>query len=121
MLFTKLDLSVKYHTKKVNRMAQKTRIRLSSTRLDDLNSVIDKVKEIVTKTGVRIKGPVPLPTRKLKIPTRKSPCGEGTITWEHYEMRIHKRLIDIMADDRSMMMIMKIAFPDSVLPEIELL
>jgi len=102
-------------------MAQKTRIRLSSTDLDALNSVINDVKRIVSKTGVGMKGPVPLPTKRLKIPVRKSPSGEGTITWEHYEMKIHKRLMDINADDRSMMMIMKIAFPDSVLPEIELL
>ena len=102
-------------------MVQKTRIRLSSTSLEDLNKVIDDVKNIVKKTGVRMKGPVPLPTKKLTIPVRKSPSGEGTITWEHYQLRIHKRLIDINADDRSMMLIMKIPFPDSVLPEIELL
>ncbi len=102
-------------------MVQKTRIRLSSTSLEDLNKVIKDVKNIVKKTGVRMKGPVPLPTKKLTIPVRKSPSGEGTITWEHYQLRIHKRLIDINADDRSMMLIMKIPFPDSVLPEIELL
>ena len=66
-------------------------------------------------------GPVPLPTKSLVIPTRKSPCGEGTITWEHYTLRIHKRLIDINADERSMVLIMKIMFPEAVLVEIELI
>lgn len=36
-----------------------------------------------------------LPTKVLRITTRKSPCGEGTKTWDRFEMRIHKRLIDL--------------------------
>ena len=43
---------------------------------------------------LRVKGPVRLPTKKLKISTRKTPCGEGSKTWDTYEMRIHKRLIE---------------------------
>ena len=100
---------------------QKARIRLSSVDLTALDSVIDEVKRVVDKTGVKMFGPVPLPTKRLVIPTRKSPCGEGTITWEKYEMRIHKRLIDINADERSMVLIMKIMFPEEVLVEIELI
>ena len=86
-----------------------------------LDKVINEVKRVVSKTGVKMFGPVPLPTRRLNIPTRKSPCGQGTVTWEKYEMRIHKRLIDINADERSMVLIMKIMFPDDVLVEIELI
>ena len=44
---------------------------------------------------LRHSGPVRLPTKKLLITPRKSPCGEGTNTWDRYEMRIHKRVIDI--------------------------
>ncbi|OAO13099.1 40S ribosomal protein S20, partial [Blastocystis sp. ATCC 50177/Nand II] len=36
-------------------------------------------------------------TKFLRITTRKSPCGEGTNSWEHLEMRIHKRVIDLVA------------------------
>ena len=100
---------------------QKARIRLSSPDLAAIDQVIKEIKRVVKKTSVKMFGPVPLPTKRLKIPTRKSPCGEGTITWEHYEFRIHKRLIDIMADERSMVLIMKIMFPEAVLVEIELL
>ena len=42
-----------------------------------------------------MKGPVRIPTKKLVITTRRSPCGNGTNTWDRYEMRIHKRVIDI--------------------------
>ena len=40
---------------------------------------------------------------------------------EHYQLRIHKRLIDINADDRSIMLILKIMFPEAVHVEIELI
>ena len=43
---------------------------------------------------LRVKGPVRLPTKNLKINTRKTPNGEGSKTWDFYEMRIHKRLIE---------------------------
>jgi len=47
--------------------------------------------------NLRVKGPVRLPTKVLKITTRKSPCGEGSKTWDRYELKIHKRLIDLHA------------------------
>lgn len=36
---------------------------------------------------LKVKGPVRMPTKILKITTRKSPCGEGTNTWDAFEMR----------------------------------
>jgi small subunit ribosomal protein S20e len=36
-------------------------------------------------------------TLTLFSQTRKTPCGEGSKTWDCYEMRIHKRLIDLTA------------------------
>jgi small subunit ribosomal protein S10 len=100
---------------------QKARIRLSSTDTNKLTEVVNEVKRVVARTGVKMHGPVPLPTKHLHITTQKSPCGEGTTTWESYEMRIHKRLIDVLADERAMTLIMKIMFPESVLVEIELI
>lgn len=35
-----------------------------------------------------------MPTKVLRITTRKTPCGEGSKTWDRYEMRIHKRVLD---------------------------
>ena len=100
---------------------QRARIRLSSTNQESLEGVINQIKKVVAKTGVKIFGPVPLPTKKLSISTQKNPSGEGTITWDHFQLRIHKRLLDINADDRSMTLVMKIMFPEDVLVEIELL
>ena len=76
-------------------MPQKARIRISSTDRQMLDDVCGQISSITKRTGVRLSGPVPLPTKKLKVPLRKTPCGEGTATWEKWELRIHKRLIDI--------------------------
>lgn len=44
---------------------------------------------------IKVKGPVRIPTKVLRITTRKTPCGEGSKTWDRYELRIHKRVIDL--------------------------
>lgn len=101
-------------------MPQKARIRLSSTDSEKLNHVARDIINIAKRTGVKLAGPVPLPTKRIKIPVRKSPSGEGTATWDKYELRIHKRLIDIAADDRTMRQIMRIKVPDDVYITIEM-
>jgi small subunit ribosomal protein S10 len=101
-------------------MVQKAKIKLSSTNSGKLDDVCKQVKNIALKTGTRISGPVPLPTKHLLVPTRKSPCGEGTHTWDKWEMRVHKRLIDLDADERTMRQIMRIRIPEDVYIEIEI-
>jgi small subunit ribosomal protein S10 len=56
----------------------------------------------------------------MVIPTRKTPCGQGSESWDKWEMRVHKRLIDIDADERAIRQIMRVRIPDSVYIEIEL-
>lgn len=101
-------------------MPQRARIKLSSTDPEKLDQVCNEIKDTAEKTGVKIKGPIPLPTKRLIVPTRKSPCGEGTHTWDRFSMRIHKRLIDVNADERLMRRLMRIRVPDNVYIEISL-
>jgi small subunit ribosomal protein S10 len=102
-------------------LVQKARIRLTSTDKTKLEEVCNELKGIADKTGVRLAGPIPLPTKKLKVPTRKSPCGEGTHTFDRWEMRIYKRLVDIDANERAMRRVMRIKVPENVFIEIELI
>ena len=60
--------------------------------------VCSEIKRLALSKNVKVSGPVRMPTKFLRITTRKSPCGEGTNTWEHLEMRIHKRVIDLVAE-----------------------
>jgi small subunit ribosomal protein S10 len=100
---------------------QKARIKLASTDIDKINKVCFYIKEIADKTGVEMRGPIPLPTKKLKLTTRKSPCGNGTATWERYEMRVHKRLIDLGIDERALRLVMRIPLPEGLNIEIEMI
>ena len=102
-------------------MVSKARIRLSSTDPQDINAICSEIKEIAEKTGVKLKGPIPLPTKKLLVPTRKSPAGQGTHSFDKWEMRIHKRLIDVDPNERFLKRMMRIRAPDDVFIEIELL
>ncbi len=100
-------------------MAFKIRIYLWSTSPKSLQQVVDQIKEIVMKTGVPMKGPIPLPTKRLEIPVFRLPHGEGSKYWEHWEMRIHKRIIDIAADERVLRRLMRIQIPRDVRIEIK--
>ena len=100
---------------------QKARIRLSSTNLDALQSVCDQLERVTKRTKIVKNGPIPLHTKRLKVPVLKAPSGQGTATWAKFEMRIHKRLFEIITDENSMHLIMKIQIPESVLVEIELM
>ena len=99
---------------------EKARIILIGRDVGQLEDVCDQIVTVTKKTGAKYSGPVPIPTRKMKVTCRKSPDGEGTETWERWEMRIHKRIVDIDADERSLRQIMRIQVPDGVHIEIEL-
>lgn len=101
-------------------MAQKASIKAISTDYKKLEKLCDEIKRIAEKTGVEISGPIPLPTKKMKVPTMKSPCGDGSRTYETWEMRTHKRLINIEADERTLRQIMRTEVPSEVQLEIEL-
>ena len=101
-------------------MAQTARISLAGHDPKRLDGVCKEIKTIAERTGVSIAGPIPLPTKRLMVPIRKSPDGEGTATVERWEMRVHKRLIDIDADERALRALMRIQVPDSVNIEIVL-
>jgi small subunit ribosomal protein S10 len=99
---------------------QKARIKLASTDIAKINEICDYIKDISDKTGVEMRGPIPLPTKKLKLTTRKCPCGNGKATWERYEMRIHKRLIDLGLDERALRLVMRVPIPEGLNIEIEM-
>lgn len=76
--------------------AQSTRVRIKIKAYD--NKVIDqsarKIVETAERTGAKISGPVPLPTEIHKVTVNKSTFVHKDAR-DQYEMRTHKRLIDI--------------------------
>ena len=101
-------------------MTQSARVKMVSKNLSKLTDVCDEVMSIGKKTGVKVKGPIPLPVKRLNIVTRKSPCGSGTETYEKWEMKMHRRIIDINADDKAIRQLMRLRIPDDVYIELSL-
>jgi small subunit ribosomal protein S20e len=67
---------------------------------------------------LKVKGPVRMPTKILRITTRKTPCGEGSKTWDRYQLRIHKRLIDLHSPSEIVKQITSISIEPGVEVEV---
>ena len=83
-------------------------------------AVCSDLKRQAEENGLkgRVSGPVRLPTRTLRITTRKTPCGEGSKTWDRFEMRIHKRIIDLHSPAEVVKQITAITIDPSVQVEV---
>uniref|UniRef100_A0A8C2P8C6 Small ribosomal subunit protein uS10 n=1 Tax=Capra hircus TaxID=9925 RepID=A0A8C2P8C6_CAPHI len=71
------------------------RITLTSRNVKSLEKVCADLIRGAKEKNLKVKGPVRMPTKTLRITTRKTPCGEGSKTWDRFQMRIHMRLIDL--------------------------
>jgi small subunit ribosomal protein S10 len=75
-------------------MNQKIRIKLKAYDHRILDQSVKEIVETAKRTGARVAGPVPLPTRIQKITVLRSPHIDKH-SREQFEIRTHKRLIDI--------------------------
>ena len=64
-------------------------------KVEAVEKVCAELKNRAISKDLKVCGPVRMPTKVLRLTTRKSPCGEGTNTWDRFQMRIHKRIIDL--------------------------
>lgn len=74
---------------------QKIRIRLKAYDHEIIDQSTKKIVETVKRTQADLRGPVPLPTQKHRFTVIRSPHKDKD-SREHFEMRIHKRLLDIL-------------------------
>lgn len=103
---------------------QTARIKLSGKDPKNLNEICYEIRDIAKRFGVDYRGPIPLPTKTLKVTTMKTPCGDGTghgnATYDKWEMRIHKRVLDVQADQRALRQIMRVNVPQGIHMSIQL-
>jgi len=76
-------------------VAQSIRIRLKAYDHEIIDTSTKKIVETVLRTQANVRGPIPLPTEKRRYTVIRSPHKDKD-SREHFEMRIHKRLIDIV-------------------------
>lgn len=81
-------------SKKAETFKQKIRIRLKAYDHRIIDKSARKIIDSAERTGAVVTGPIPLPTEKSKVTVLKSPFIHKDAR-EQFEMRIHKRLIDV--------------------------
>ena len=80
--------------------APRIRIKLRAFDHRSLDSSATKIVDTVKRTGAKVAGPVPLPTRIRRFAVLRSPF-KYKDSREHFEIRTHSRLIDIKAPTKS--------------------
>merc|ERR1712216_155542 len=75
------------------------RIALCSGNVSAIEKVSADLVSAAKDQGVKVKGPIRIPTKTIKVTTRQSPCGNGTNTFEHFNMSVFKRLIDLSSEN----------------------
>ena len=75
-------------------MNDKIRIRLKAYDYRLLDQSVREIVDTIRRTGGRVAGPIPLPTRIERFCVNRSPHVDKK-SREHFEIRTHKRLIDI--------------------------
>merc|ERR1711953_201908 len=73
----------------------KIRITITSKNCAAIERISNELVKAAKDKELKVKGPVRMPTKTLRITTRKTPCGEGSKTWDKFQMRIHNRVIDL--------------------------
>ena len=101
-------------------MAQKIRIRLKAYDHEVIDQSTKKIVETLVRTQATVRGPVPLPTEKHRFTVIRSPH-KYKDSREHFEMRIHKRLIDIVeSTPKTVDSLQRLDLPASVSIEIKI-
>ena len=99
---------------------KKMRIRLKAYDHVLLEQSAAKIVEVARKTGSEVSGPIPLPTRKEIITILRSPHKHKD-SREQFEMRTHKRVIDVLAPNQATVdALMSIDMPAGVDIEVKL-
>lgn len=104
-----------------NNMAnQRIRIKLKAYEHNLIDQSAEKIVETARRTGARVSGPIPLPTDKEIVTILRSPH-KYKDSREQFEMRTHKRLIDILQpSSKTVDALMKLDLPAGVDIEIKL-
>ncbi len=98
--------------------APRIRMRLKAYDHEIVDQSAQKITETVLRTNAKVRGPVPLPTEKHRYTVVRSPHKDKD-SREHFEMRIHKRLIDVIEPtDKTVDSLQRLDLPAGV--EIEL-
>jgi small subunit ribosomal protein S10 len=99
---------------------QKIRIRLKAFDHELLDNSAERIVDTAKRSGAKVSGPIPLPTEKEIVTILRAPHKYKDAR-EQFEIRTHKRLIDILAPNpKTVEALMKLDMPAGVNIEIKL-
>ena len=94
------------------------RITLSSTKCAAVEKVCSDLKNKALSKNLVVHGPVRMPTKHLRLMVRKAPNGEGTNTYDRFQMNIHKRVLELFCAQDVVRQIANIAMEPGVNVEV---
>ncbi|TYB31343.1 MAG: 30S ribosomal protein S10 [Candidatus Mcinerneyibacterium aminivorans] len=99
---------------------QKVRIKMKGFDHKLLDKSVEKIVETAKKNGANVAGPIPLPTKTSRFTVLRSPHVNKT-SREQFELKEHKRLLDILEPSpKTMDALMRVDLPSGVDVEIKL-
>mmetsp|Transcript_51825 Transcript_51825/g.121676 ORF Transcript_51825/g.121676 Transcript_51825/m.121676 type:complete len:130 (-) Transcript_51825:178-567(-) len=107
------DSSGTCHRIRITLTTSKSVANLEKVCADLIKGALD-IKANHDNKDLKVRGPVRMPTKVLRLTVRKSPCGEGTNTWDRWEMRVYKRVIDLYSPPETVKQITSIAIEPDV-------
>lgn len=98
----------------------KIALKVAGIDVSKLEEFTRSLVAILKNRGAKVSGPIRLPTKRLFLSVRKSPCGEGTPTYDFFEFSIHKRLIVAELTRQDLVYLVGVSVPRDLWTEIKL-
>jgi small subunit ribosomal protein S20e len=101
--------------------SQRIRLAITSSKLPNLQRVCTALVMKLKKENLVIRGPLPMPRRRLRVTTRRAPCGNGTETYDHFELRVYKRIISFTGSPAAVKQVTQIPIEPDVHIEVSVI
>ncbi|MCS7122340.1 MAG: hypothetical protein NZ908_00035 [Candidatus Micrarchaeota archaeon] len=102
-------------------MTSKIWIKVESDNLDSIKEIETQLRQLVQMYNLSLEGPIPLPTKELRLTVRRTPCGDGSDTYETWRKRIHKRIMIVKGEDKDIRNVLKMRVPADIHIKVKLL
>ena len=99
-------------------MSSTVRIKIVGDSPDKVQNLCNELKSVADALSLSFKGPIPFPRKKYIIPTRRTPCGDGSDTYEWWELRFYKRLVIVSGDEKKIRQLFKVKVPKGVVVKV---
>jgi len=94
-------------------------ITMVSRNIAELERVAYTIYDLAKEKSMGCKGPSSFKNKKFKITTRKSPCGNGSNTWDRYTMKVGKKQIKVTGTSDGFKSIMEVVNSPEVSIQVE--